>query len=276
MPQFCEQNPADPLLGVQMGLEEKFIYIYIEILSGLKVIEISGLSKNTSLEVLKSYLKFKTPVIHSFDIFYCPWCKAFQKSHYPHNVIVPEYIEQEKYFVCYDPLINQIELFPLSSFIQAFHSFYIITTVRLDVLAYEEILYLSVEVFTSRDYSKSLQLFYDEFSLIDDISPEYEKMNEDCWLCGLFRTLSYGISGTRMLYSQFLHEIGRQLGQYITEIGEEFAYVSASCTELSRLILKLHCWGDYKNNKHRVCLKLQTIICNEERLIQCLRNKIGL
>lgn len=271
--QLRRQNSASPLLGSQFELEEKFIFLYMELLTGMKTIEVTNLSGNNSLELIKLCMRIQNPVILSFDIFYCPWSRAFQKSHYLHNVIVSEYLGQEKALICQDPMLKQTALLPLRLFVQAFHCLYIVTTVQPEEFDYEDLLRLSAGVFTKRDYFDSLQSFYTEFSLLIDISDEYQNMNGDYWSCGLFRTLSYGIPGTRMLYGQFLEEIGSQLGQDIVKTGKDFADLSSAWINLSGLILKLHYLGIYQSNKSRVCLKMQTLLLDEMRLLQSLRSK---
>ena len=272
--QLRKQNTASPLLGARFELEEKFIFLYMELLTGMKAIEVAGLSEDNSLELIKSCMRLQKPVILSFDIFYCPWSTAFQKSHYLHNVIVTEYLGQKKGLICQDPMLKQTALLPLRLFVQACHSFYIVTTVQPEEFAYEDILRLSVGVLTKRDYFNSLQSFYTEFSLLKDMSDEYQNLNGDYWSCSLFRILSYGIPGARMLYGQFLEEIGSRLGQEISEIGKGFADLSTAWINLSGLILKLHYLGTYQRNKSRVCQQMQAILLNEMRLLQSLRSKV--
>ncbi len=266
-----EYLPPEPgeegLMGKRIGTGNNNLQDLLEMHYGFKISTVKAETVGEILNTINEQLKLGYPTAISINTYWCPWSRNYQKHSLGHTCLALD-IDGSNNIVCIDPVagLNHFKL-PYADFEKGY-AFY--STFHFEessgAFDYKAILSESVEKIRQSNIFNNLESFIIDFTTRFNFEDEFRGARSNIWGALFYRNLMY-VSGSRLLYSQFIDHINKNLqNPCLDDIVNDFQNVSTKWKVAISWLLK-GVYTGYSPVIHDRALKIFEDILKEERNI---------
>jgi|GEM_PF-2899547 len=176
-----------------------------------KILTVKAGNVEEVISTIREQLQLGYPTAISINTYWCPWHRNYQRVHLGHTCLAVD-IDTDNNITCIDPVEgNGHAIMPYEDFKNGF-AYY--STFHFQDLPpsfdYKNILSDSVEKIGQSNIFNNMESFIDDYTARFSFEEEFKTGKPDVWGSLFYRNLIY-ISGSRLLYSQFINYVNKDL-----------------------------------------------------------------
>lgn len=242
-------------------------------LFGLEINEIKANSKDELVELVKQQLAEGKSVGVVTNVYWCNWSVYYKKTFNEHIILVTSIQGEE--VVCVDNMLSDgICKMKYCDFVEGITGVRLYSFMPRNKINYkavwEKSLLYTMQVAQKEEFNQFIQDFPDHFNM----EKEFEAFASDGWSSIFWRNLFYYISGSRVMYSCFLQNMGMKLRKDAFLIATDMLNVAENkWKRLSMLFIRFYNEGTY--NMKGSIEALQDIYQYEKGILDFICKNIG-